>query len=294
MLKNSKVAFGISEIIRNGGDSRLLADPEAFIKAHPEASRIGSAAEIEAAIADYPDMLGKASEQSLDRQTQVEAARQKANSNDGREERIKENQFRGAAAALGDDVTNNLKKYVQGKQALDTASDGIAKIEADYAKTKKLNPNMANAVARSIAKAFNSGAMTDRDVNDFQSRPGFEGWAEKSLIKWLTGSVDIKLMRNLKDVVDTSRKTMITGARTVYDGLEVRTKAYPDRRDEMADIAGLKTYKRDLFDGGGGGKTITVDGVTYPIDKAEQIANANKTHPKSAKILDAIKKARGQ
>jgi hypothetical protein len=232
--------------------------------------------------------IAKAEEQYDDRRSNEKANALRAGQTNDREDRIKDNQFRTYGASLNDDVTNNMKKYMTAKQALDTAESGISQLEAQLKAKKPLNPNLANAVARSIAKAYNSGAMTDRDVNDFQSRPGFEGFSEAKLNKWITGSVDMELMGNLRDVVSTSRKSMMASGRTTYKGLEGRLQAYPDRLDELNKISGLDTYKK-VFSGG-----IEVDGTPYDIDKAEAIAKANPNHPKSIKILEAIKKARGQ
>lgn len=230
--KDSNLATALRSGVSAGEyDIGILLDPERIAREYPNLIQRYSAEEISQAIADRPEAF-----------TTAASERQKNLAQQAGQQATGEQQFRTYAAQLNDDVAARFKPIKEVQRSLDVAQDAIAQLKAAQAAGKPLNPNLANAISRGIARAYNSGAMTDKDVADFQSRPGFAGFKEAALNKWITGNVDMRLINNLEDVLTASNKALSTQADRVAEGLQARLRAYPGREKELRAISGLDAY----------------------------------------------------
>lgn len=199
-----------------------------------------------------PD-LSDAQREAVDRAQKLKEAGMRASVSGAKDDRLSDQYFKTYAAGLNDDVAQRLKPVIDQKASLDFAAGAQRQLMEQFNKTGKVNANLANAMARSLVKAFNSGAMTDRDVADLQIRPGVEAWTEANWAKWIEGSADIKLIKNLGDIINVSRQASKQKAMPIYQGLESRLLAYkdePEKMQRLAEMSGLGAYRKVLLDEG--------------------------------------------
>lgn len=191
--------------------------------------------------ATAPDML---SEQKTYLGNEAQKARldQTGNQFQQNQGRETENSFRDFGRKLNEDTAARFKPVVEAKKAINDSFAGIGKLEQAVANGQKPNPNIFKAVARGIAKAHNSGAMSDQDVADFAARPGFAGWGEAQINKWLTGGVDMKLVQNLKGVLSTTATAIDQQAQELAKGVEPQFAAYPGKEKQLRALSGLDAY----------------------------------------------------
>lgn len=107
-----------------------------------------------------------------------------------------------------------------------------------------------------------------------------------------------KLVEAMKEVGKIETQQIQKQAGQALDSATAGYKQfYAKNPEQAADYYGRVDAIKQQISGAGmdsGPTTVSVGGVTYDIDKAEQIALANPKNPKSAQILAAVKKARGQ
>lgn len=231
-----------TEIANNRMSIADLQDPDKVAQQVNAAGQFGDRESFRQQLGETVVASGKdfaeAEKEALGRQNAVRAAEAQA----GKQDDKLDKDFRDYAKDLNKEARTRFKDIVDTRAALRGAEAGINTIEADFKAGRKLNPNLASAISRGVAKAYNSGAMTDADVADFQKRPGFEGFTEAAVNKWLTGNVDINLVRNLKAVVKNSQATLGAKAQEVEEGLDPIFAAYPDRREELRRLSGVDAY----------------------------------------------------
>lgn len=84
MLKDSKLMNGVISLVKQGKvPVSALGDPEFIMEKYPELAKIGAVEEISALSAEYPEALGKAETESLDRAGRAENARVAAAASSG-------------------------------------------------------------------------------------------------------------------------------------------------------------------------------------------------------------------
>lgn len=107
---------------------------------------------------------------------------------------------------LSDDVQAKFKPLQTKKAAVREAHSGLKSMKQRLSKGEQPSSIEFNTVARGLAKAANSGAMTDQDVADFKQETGLANMAEDTIRKWVTGGVNINAVNALIKI--TQRRAM--------------------------------------------------------------------------------------
>lgn len=270
------------EAVAIANDPMKLAD----IPATPEGLRGGG----------EPELL-KQQEQYLGNEAQKARLDQTGNQFQQNQKREQENSFRDFGKKINEDAAARFKPVVEAKKAVRDGVASIGMLEQAVQNGQKPNPNVFKALSRAIAKAHNSGAMSDADVADFQQRPGFTGWTEAKINKWVTGNVDMKLVQNLKGVLSTTASAIDQQGVELAKGIEPQFAAYPGREKELRALSGIDAYLQPSMPKKKGGTGGPVNTGKFGVDKldanpaaANALGAALKATP-AEKIDDALNKA---
>ncbi len=106
------------------------------------------------------------------------------------QENLATRRFTDFVGKVSTDVESRFRKIDEQKAGVRLAHKELGGIMADFKDGKVPSILSFNAASRGMAKAFNSGAMTDRDVADFRNITGIENITIDAMNKWLTGSVN--------------------------------------------------------------------------------------------------------
>lgn len=266
MIKDSKVAFGISEIIRNGGDARLLADPEAFMKKYPEAQQLGAANEIAAVAGEYPEMLGKASEQARDRASAkeraviaAEAAKARGEGIEGRFDQSQKTKLADKVTALGlpglktavTSLDTNIPGGLDGWKAGQpipgvTGAEGALPLNRLKGKANKIRGD-ALSVGNQIIKLRTGAAMSEPEANRILGEIGFvptvgEGgtWTGLTFKGIMSEESFVNGMRRAKAAMQAQESVYKNAyGEDVYESVMKQPKG-PSATDDMVEVKGLK------------------------------------------------------
>ena len=144
-------------------------------------------------------------------------------------------------AKLNSDVRAAFKPIEERKVSIRNAYDSLSAVKKSIAEGKKASSIDFNVAARGLAKAFNSGAMTDDDVNDFKRLAGVEDIREANIKKYLTGGAPKEAVEALLRIAERSASNLDKQAQTIGEGLKSRLSLFPDQ-DKALKTSGLDAY----------------------------------------------------
>lgn len=301
------------------GQLDFLSTPEnraklSFIRSEAEAGRL-KPEDIQALMKDpenlFPEMpipreiIGEAGEaiseglsKFLGRQSQERAK----GLQDDKFEFKKKLDFDKFVQAQSKKVTQVMGKIKDAKDGVRLGKQALSEVLAQIERGETPNETKFNAAVRGIAKAFNKGAMTERDVADFKELQGFLGKGEAFVRNWLAGGVNEKIVRNLLEVTDTTAK--ILDKRTAESGQQIapsfRSSAFPDREAEVRKLSGLDQALRPTFAPAGRqaqapqpGKIPGYSAITADIFNSWEAAKQEKFAKKIGQTISDIKKTLG-
>jgi hypothetical protein len=244
-----------------------------------------------------------AQKEFLDRQSREKAAALSAKSRVGTQDKIDERQLRGMRTALSREAQKanipsldaNMRRIerlvpvdswktgqpLPGFEGLDASVDP-KKLTGKALELRQTVRGLQNE----LLKMQSGTAVTDSELNGLREQMGLAPVLgdNGAIINWTFRGFTkpeavVNGIRNVKRKLESIDANLAAGFPEVYDDYKAD---YNSRMDKISK------------DPGGGMKTVSVDGVSYDVAKAEEIAKANPKHPKSKKILEAIKKARGE
>lgn len=168
---------------------------------------------------------------------QEEAAARASNANPRLSEQFNVREM----SKLNSDVRAAFKPIEDKRSAIRTAVDSLTQVQRDIAAGKKASSIDFNVAARGLAKAFNSGAMTDEDVNDFKRLSGVEDITDANIKKYLTGGAPKEAVTALMKIAERSAANLDRQAKTVEEGFRSRLTLFPDQK-RAEEASGLKSY----------------------------------------------------
>jgi hypothetical protein len=193
---------------------------------------------------------------------------------------------------LNNDVRTAFKPIEDQKKALRTAYDSLNSIQADLAANKKPSSIDFNVGARMLAKAANSGAMTDDDVNDFKVLSGLEDMSEASIKKYLTGGAPAAAVSALIKIANRSAKNLDQQAATIQEGFKSRISLFQDQAKAF-EASGLKAYSKPTLGGGSAKFTPSAEQKSKfkAMSPEKQNANAKALAEKFKMSVDQVKES---
>ena len=150
---------------------------------------------------------------------------------------------------LNNDVRSAFKPIEDKRVSIRTAVDSLDAINVAIKDGKKVSSIDFNVAARSLAKAFNSGAMTDEDVNDFKRLAGVEDITEANVKKYITGGAPKEAVAALMRIATRSANNLDRQAQTISKGFEDRLVLFSDK-EKASKASGLATYSSPTLGGG--------------------------------------------
>jgi len=185
-------------------------------------------------------------------------------------------EFRAIANRLGSEIRTKFTQVEEGKIGLRNARLALDQIKADLAEGRKASSIQFNVAARGLAKAFNSGAMSDHDVADFKNLTGFSNIARDFLNKWITGDVNPEAVASLERILNNSAKNLDGKIKSLGSSFRNQFSVLPGREDELRSITGIdslttptfgKGWKNNAFD-----ESINVDERGRPLPRKQESA----------------------
>jgi len=253
------------------------------------------------------DILG-AQKTFLGNKAQTARLNQQASQFDTRTGMEQNQQFNTQVSQINDDVASRLKPLQEKKLAVRTAYDSLQSVAKDIGAGKKPSSIEFAVGARSLAKAFNSGAMTDQDVADFKKENGITEWTEDWVRKWLVGGANQNALAALIKTAQRSASNLDKETQTIAGGLlpRMRISGFEDRENEVRKKSGIDSYltptiapKKKAADGGEElqvrGKPMAhwkrvINAATDAAQKSKAIkqlaAEAGKTEDEIRKLLE--------
>lgn len=129
---------------------------------------------------------------------------------------------------LNNDIRNAYKPIENTRTALKNAYDSLLKVKSDIDAGKKESSIDFNVAARGLAKAFNSGAMSDADVDDFRRLTGVTDITESNIKRWITGGAPKEAVRSLIGVAERSAANVDAQAAEIANSFEGRYSNFSD------------------------------------------------------------------
>lgn len=176
-----------------------------------------------------------------------------------------EKDFDDLGIKLADRVQDKFtKEVVAPREAIRESYAGLQTILSDLRAGKKANSIDFNVAARGLAKAKNSGAMTDADVNDFKQLTGLEEITEDAIRKWLIGGANVDAVNALLRIAERAGTSTDRKASTLAKSFEGQFESprFAGRADELRRRSGIDAFMeptlkpkgkkdRDVIDVGG-------------------------------------------
>lgn len=176
---------------------------------------------------------------------QQQEATKRANAPGGR---LSDQFDRREISKLNNEVRAAFKPIEDKRTSLRTAHDSLIAIQNDLKAGKKASSIDFNVAARMLAKAANSGAMTDEDVNDFKRLAGVEDMTEASIKKYLTGGAPQAAVDALMNIAIRSANNLDRQAATIQEGFKARISLFPDQEQAMKG-SGIDAYTQPTLGG---------------------------------------------
>lgn len=278
--------MGMAEAVPDSGLDFMIATPENFLKAqgliHNYRSRGGDPAGVWADITNpmkYPDIQPYYE----DLNKQLEDA-QKGRESIVRGEGTQRRSDRKSLRDLHKDFEFAIKD-VKGAATSAARIDHLLMQNTPAAmQTIKIELNkLAGQAANSISNADLRGTSGD---------PSIAARVEQNLQTFAKGGFTKENIAQLREIAQVYKRTAADKVRREADRSVDEGSTYGFDEKLVRKNLSLEKTLKELE--GNDKKTIEVDGVTYDIDKAKDIAEKNPKHPKTKRILDAIKAAGGQ
>jgi len=180
-------------------------------------------------------------QQGLGRQFQQEKFDKQSGMQEKKFEQQKVKVFTDSVNKLNKQVTGAFKPINDAKQSVRLGNSSFKEIMSDIKKGKTPNENTFNVGVRNIAKAVNSGALTDLDVSDIRDLKGFIGKGDAFMRKWITGGVNPKIVKNLMEVTQQMAAVIDKKAQTVGKQISAQFKSplFTGREEEVRKLSGL-------------------------------------------------------
>lgn len=145
------------------------------------------------------------------------------------------------ASNLSKQVDTRFRKIKDQKASVRLAYDSLTKVADQIGRGEQPDEIIFNAASRGLAKAFNSGAMSDKDVEDFRRISGIENITEDAVRKWITGGVNIQKVSQLMALTKEVAKS--TDVRAQEEGRalapQFRTEQFPGRSAVLREKSGI-------------------------------------------------------
>ena len=182
-----------------------------------------------------------------------------------RETRRGQERFTDFTKSLASEVRTKFTPIEKSKVAIRNGHSSLQKIVTDIQGGKKPSSIDFNVAARGLAKAFNSGAMSDVDVADFKNLTGIQEITEDKINKWVTGNVNTTAVGSLLGIAQRSGANLDQQAQTLAQSFrpQFQTPEFNGREKEIERVVKLDTFT-----------TPTIPTPSAPQITDDQIAQA--------------------
>lgn len=185
---------------------------------------------------------------------------------------------------LNQKVTQAFKPVEDSKLAIRNAYDSLIKVQNDISTGKKPSSIDFNSASRGLAKAFNSGAMSDKDVGDFRNLTGIDNITIDTINKWFTGDVNPKSVKALLNIATRSARNLDKKSNSLVDSFSTQfsTPEFAGQEEAIRRQSGIDAYAQPTLSITGKFDQLTKD---YPrltlrgfesLSPAAQAATATK------------------
>lgn len=208
----------------------ILQDPTKFADIPPEV------------FTETTNQLAEAAKTKIGAQAQIASRQQQEDQFQRGQTATEERSFKSFVTQLGTRVRSEFKPIEDNKASVKNAYDSLNKVQADIRAGKKPSSIEFNTAARGLAKAFNSGAMTDQDVADFKNLTGIANITEDAVNKWITGNVNTQAVASLLNVARRTATNLDSRANRLAESFSDQFATYPDRAAEVRQRSGLSRF----------------------------------------------------
>jgi len=200
------------------------------------------------------------------------------------QETTQNQQFNTLVASLSDDVKSTFSKNNEKKESLRQTYEGLQKIKKQLESGVNTDQIEFNVVSRSLAKAYNSGALTEQDIGDFRSEQGIEGLTESGIRKWLIGGIKPKALTQLITIAERAAKSTDRETETLNKALSPRMSfsGFEGREGEIRSKSGIDAYlsptlapkgKKKTETGAGASATPPPQAAALPPDRIKALGD---------------------
>lgn len=237
-------AYIISEAQRGNLDVSILSQPAEVAKLYAEHGAKFTATQ-EAFQQTVSDVLPQALEAQQKRLLEEGKNQRSVDMFGKRDEISRDKEFEQYAQELANNVRNSYKPLQDKKTSVRLAHTGLAKVLDEIRAGKKPSSIDFNTAARSLAKAFNSGAMTDADVADFRNLTGIDNIAEDTIRKWIVGGANAKSVSDLIGIAERSASELDRQSSELSQSFapQFQSSRFAGREQELQRRSGLSAFQ---------------------------------------------------
>ena len=163
---------------------------------------------------------------------------------DRKTQRREKERFTDFSKTIAKDVRSGFAKIEDAKQGIRTATSALTTLQRRLANGQEVDSITFNTAARALAKAFNSGAMTDRDVGDFRELTGIVNITKDAINKWITGNVNPAAVTSLMQIAQRSASALDQKANTLGGSFkkQFQQPEFAGREAELEQLSGLGNF----------------------------------------------------